>query len=151
MKKLLVILSISVVVIGTVLVALNFYPDFVHLSSIRYADNLEESSIQKGELVLTSEVTLDEEVDCKYVTFSVLDSDTKELIFKCENGWRTFDIKYLGFEENTDNILVISADTGEYRYVKDGHSWKEETVVENRHYTPDSEYYLVNNLSNEDN
>lgn len=67
-----------------------------------------------------------------------------------ETGWRTFDIKYLGFEENTDNVLVISADTGEYRYVKDGHTWKEETIVENRHYTPDSEYYLVNNLSSED-
>lgn len=151
MKKFLIILSISVVVICAVLVALNFYPDFVHLSGTRYADNLEESSMQKGKLILTSEITHDEEVDCKYISFSVLDSDTNEIIFKCENGWRAFDIKYLGFEENTDNILVISADTGEYRYVKDGHTWKEETVIENRHYTPDSEYYLVNNLSNEDN
>lgn len=150
MKKLLVILSILVLGISAVLVALNFYPDFVHLSGTRYADNLEESSVQKGELILTSQITLDEEVDCKYISFSVLDSDTKELIFKCENSWRTFDIKYLGFEENTDNILVISADTGEYRYVKDGHTWEEETVLENRHYTPDSEYYLVNNLSSED-
>lgn len=143
------VLSALAVVIGTVLVAINFYPYFTHLSGTRYADNLEESSIQKDELILTSQITHDEEVDCKYISFSVLDSDTKEIIFECENGWRAFDIKYLGFEENTDNILVISADTGEYRYVKDGHLWKEEIVIENRHYTPDSEYYLINNLSDE--
>lgn len=146
MKKATIIVISVLAVVSVVLLAVNYcYPYYVHMSVNRYADELEEKRVEKGGITLYSKITQDENVNSKYISFCIYDNNSQAVCFECSNGWRITDLKYLGFEKDSDNILVISADTGVYKYVKDGGSWKEQVVTEEQQPVPDSKYYVVNN------
>lgn len=147
MKKVLVIVISIVLFFSVAIVTVNYlYPYYAHWSSIKYADEAKESKIDKGNITLCSKITEDEAVNSKYITFCILDKDTRKIRFECPDGWRLRDFKYLGFEKGTDNILAMSGDVGTYRYVYDGQTWKEETDYD-KEYVPDSQHFLINNLN----
>lgn len=149
MKKVLAIVISVLLFFSVAILAINYlYPYYVHWSSIKYADEVKENMIDKGNITLCSKITEDETVNSKYITFYVLDKDTEKTRFECPDGWRLQDFKYLGFEKDTDNILAISGDVGTSRYVYDGQTWKEQTDY-NKDYVPDSQLYLINNLNEE--
>lgn len=149
MKKVLAIVISVLLFFSVAILAINYlYPYYVHWSSIKYADEVKENKIDKGNITLCSKITEDETVNSKYITFYVLDKDTEKTRFECPDGWRLQDFKYLGFEKDTDNILAISGDVGTSRYVYDGQTWKEQTDY-NKDYVPDSQLYLINNLNEE--
>ena len=149
MKKVIAIVISVLLFCSVAIFAVNyFYPYYVHWSSIKYADEVKEGKIDKGNFTLCSKITEDETVNSKYITFYVLDKDTKETRFECPDGWRLRDFKYLGFEKDTDNILAISGDVGTSRYVYDGQAWEEQTDYD-KDYVPDSQLYLINNLNKE--
>lgn len=150
MKKAIIIVISVLAVVSVALLAVNYLcPYYVHLSATRYAEELEEKRVEKGSITLCSKITRDENVNSNYISFYIVDNASKAVCFECSEGWRIRDFKYLGFEKGTDNVLAISADTGTYRYVKDGNSWREETVSEGQDPVPDSKYFVVNNLSTE--
>lgn len=146
MKK-IVAIGVSVLIFFSIaLFTLNyFYPYYVNWSINRYADEVKEGKINKDNITLCSKITDDETVNSKYISFYIIDENSQKICFECQDGWRLTDFKYLGFEKNSKNILVISADTGTYRYVYDGNSWKEE-VLGSKQYIPDTQYCIINNL-----
>ena len=136
MKKVFVIVISVLLFFSVAVVAINYlYPYYVHLSSVKYANEAKESKIDKT-------------VNSMYISFSVLDKASQTIRFECPDGWRLQDFKYLGFEKDTDNILAISGDIGTYRYVYDGQTWKEQTDYD-KEYVPDTKLYLINNLNDE--
>ena len=149
MKKVWVIVISILLFFSVAIVAVNYLsPYYVHWSSIKYADEVKASKVDKGNITLCSKVTEDENVNSMYITFYILDRDSQKKLFECPDGWRLRDFKYLGFEKNTDNILAISGDVGTYRYVYDGQTWKEQTDYD-KEYIPDTQLYLINNLNEE--
>lgn len=148
MKKAIVIsLFFLIFFLAAVLLINCFYPYYVHGSVNRYADEVMEEKIEKNNITLCSRITKDETVNSKYISFYIIDNSSQTICFECSDGWRLTDLKYLGFEKDSNNILVISGDTGTYRYVNDGNYWREETVLENQRMFPDSKYYIINNLN----
>ncbi len=148
MKKVIAIsLSVVVFLLAAFLLTNWLYPYFVHGSVNRYADEVMEDKIKKNNITLCSKITKDDTVNSKYISFYIIDNSSQTICFECPDGWRLTDLKYLGFEKDSNNILVISGDTGTYRYVNDGSYWKEETVSESQQIAPDSKYYVINNLN----
>lgn len=148
MKKIIVIsLSVFVFLLAALALTNYLYPYCVHWNAIKYAHELKESKVSKDNVTLCSKITEDETVNSMYITFYILDKNSEKILFECPEGWRLMDFKYLGFEKDSNNILVISGDTGTYRYVNDSGSWKGETVSGNQQITPDSKYYVINNLN----
>ena len=125
------------------------FPYYVNGSVSRYSRELKDDSTTNGEFILSSQITYDENVKMNYVSFNVKDADSQKIYFECDDGWRASDIKYIGFEKGTNNILVISGDTGVYRYVNYGYTWEENIVSENQDFEPDPQFFLINNLEEE--
>ena len=149
MKKVFVIVISVLLFFSVAVVAINYlYPYYVHLSSVKYANEVQESKIDKDNFILCSKISEDKTVNSMYITFYVLDKASQTIRFECPDGWRLQDFKYLGFEKDTDNILAISGDIGTYRYVYDGQTWKEQTDYD-KEYVPDTKLYLINNLNDE--
>ena len=148
-KKLLAVVISVLLLFSVTIVAINYlYPYYVHWSSIKYADEVKASKVDKGNIILCSKITEDETVNSMYITFYILDKDSQKTLFECLDGWRLRDFKYLGFEKGTYNILAMSGDVGTYRYVYDGQTWKEQNDYD-KEYVPDSQLYLINNLDEE--
>lgn len=149
MKKLLAVVISVLLFFSVAIVTVNYiYPYYVHWSAIKYADGVKASKVDKGNITLCSKITEDENVNSMYITFYILDKGSRKTLFECSDGWRLRDLKYLGFEKGTDNILAMSGDVGTYRYVYDGQTWKEQTDYD-KEYVPDSQLYLINNLNEE--
>lgn len=149
MKKVFVIVISVLLFFSVAVVAINYlYPYYVHLSSVKYANEVKKSKIDKDNFILCSKITEDKTVNSMYIIFFVLDKASQTIRFECPDGWRLQDFKYLGFEKDTDNILAISGDIGTYRYVYDGQTWKEQTDYD-KEYVPDTKLYLINNLNDE--
>lgn len=147
MKKIIAI-GVSVLIFFSIaFFTLNyFYPYYVNWSINRYADEVKEGKISKDNITLCSRITYDETVNSKYISFYIIDEKSQKICFECPDEWRLTDFKYLGFEKDSNNILVISADTGTYRYVFNGFSWKEVEVTDSKKYIPDTQYCIINNL-----
>lgn len=149
MKKVSVIVISVLLFFSVAIVAINYlYPYYVHLSSVKYANEVKESKIDKDNFILCSKISEDKTVNSMYITFYVLNKASQTIRFECPDGWRLQDFKYLGFEKDTDNILAISGDIGTYRYVYDGQTWEEQTDYD-KDYVPDTQLYLINNLNGE--
>ena len=149
MKKVIVVFLSVFVLISAAIVAANYlYPYYVHRSIIGYADEVKEDKISKGNITLCSKIIKDETVNSKYISFYIIDNGSQAVCFECSDGWRLTDLKYLGFEKDSNNILVVSGDIGTYRYVCNGQTWKAETDF-NQKTSPDSNFYLINNFNEE--
>ena len=87
MKKLLAIIISVLLFFSVVIVAINYlYPYYVHWSSIKYADEVKESKVDKGNITLCSKVTEDGNVNSMYITFYILDRDSQKTLFECPDG-----------------------------------------------------------------
>ncbi len=147
-KGIIIFISILTLILAAILVANHLYPYYVHWNAIKYAHELKENKVSKDNFTLCSKITEDESVNSMYITFYILDKNSKKILFECPDGWRLMDFKYLGFEKDSNNILAISGDVGTYRYVYNGHTWIEEADYD-QEYFPDFKFYLINNLNRE--
>ena len=74
MKKVSVIVIFVLLFFSVAIVAINYlYPYYVHLSSMKYANEVKESKIDKDNFILCSKITEDKTVNSMYISFYVLD------------------------------------------------------------------------------
>lgn len=58
-------------------------------------------------------------------SFVIKDKTSKDIIYKCPDAWRSWDLKYIGFIGDGLDILVASADVGETYYNYADSEWTE--------------------------
>ena len=70
MKKVFVIVISVLLFFSVAIVAINYlYPYYVHLSSVKYANEVKESKIDKDNFILCSKISEDKTVNSMYILF----------------------------------------------------------------------------------
>lgn len=93
MKKVWVIVISVLLFFSVTVVAINYlYPYYVHLSSVKYANEVKESKIDKDNFILCSKISEDKTVNSMYISFYVLDKASQTIRFECP------DLAFTGFQ-----------------------------------------------------
>ena len=81
MKKVFVIVISVLLFFSVAVVAMNYlYPYYVHLSSVKYANEVKESIIDKDNFILCSKISEDKTVNSMYISFYVLDKASQKFV-----------------------------------------------------------------------
>lgn len=123
-KKIVIFIAVVLVIVSVTVVALReeigMY--LFHLSVVDYIHDYTETSVENGKYVFHTKILEGE--NSRTVTFYI--TEKGETIFEADESWRIRDLKYIGFKENSYDILVESGDVGTSEYIFDGETWKTE-------------------------
>ena len=133
MKKKIIVTVIVSVLICAVAVGFAYSDDilvfFTHRSIAEAYNDYPVKSVQKGKYSLKSIKTVSED---NVTNFSFVVKDEEEVVFECPHSWRAWDLKYIGFVDETE-VLVVSADVGCTSFRSANGSWVE---IENPYIPP---------------
>lgn len=121
MKKKIIAIILSVVVVSVVAVGVVFGDDILGAMAFRAIfgayDNYPIQTKEQGDYILES-TRQEADDDVVVYSFVIKDKFSEEIVFKCPGAWRSWDLKYIGFIDDGLDILVASGDVGEtcYRY-----------------------------------
>lgn len=91
------------------------------------------------------QVAVEELEGSKYAQIVVRDNLSDDEIFIVEETYRTFDLKWLTWESNTNNFWVKSSDVGTFCYVYcDNEKWEKCNLKRK-----DGSYFLINGITDE--
>ena len=122
-KKLIIFVAVILVFLSVTFVVfreeIGMY--LFHLSMVDYIHDYTETSVENGKYVFHTKILEDE--NSRVVTFYI--TEKGKTIFEADESWRIRDLKYIGFKEDSYDILVESADVGTSEYIFNGETWSE--------------------------
>lgn len=120
-KKVIIFIAIILVLLSTMIVVfreeIGMY--VFHLSTVDYIHDYTETSVENGRYVFHTKIL--EDKNSRMVTFYI--TENGETVFEADESWRIRDLKYIGFKENSYDILVESGDVGTSEYIFNGENW----------------------------
>lgn len=91
------------------------------------------------------QVTAEELAGSKYAQIVITNNSSDEEVFIVEKAYRTFDLKWITWENNTNNFWVKSSDVGTFCYVYcEDEEWKKYSLKRK-----DDSFFMVNCVTNE--
>lgn len=125
MKKIVIIIPIIFVIIALCFVIML---SFAHCQMLKAGDVTAEKyssySVEKDDYIIKTHIVT--ENDIQFIKFKVVDGSTNEVLFSCNEKWRTRDFKKIEFKTNTYDIIVESGDVGTTVFKHDGKDWIEQ-------------------------
>lgn len=78
-----------------------------------------------------------------FATFIITDAETERVLFECPDRYRTIDLKFIDWDEDSYNIVVISGDVGTVRYSAEDWLIEIDTHSENKIQVADKLKYPI--------
>ena len=120
-KKVIIFIVVILVLFSTTIVVFReeIGMNLFRLSMVDYVHDYKETSVKNGKYVLHTKIL--EDKNSRMVTFYI--TENGEIIFEADESWRISDLKYIGFKDESYDILVESGDVGTSEYTFDGEDW----------------------------
>ena len=135
MKKKIIAIILAVVLISAVATGVTFGDDIfavmTHREFISAYDNYPIQSAEQGNYILESTKQTDEN-NITVFSFVIKNKETRNVVFECPYSWRAWDLKYIGFVDETE-VLVVSADVGCMSFRSENSLW---VKIENPYIPP---------------